>query len=665
MLIAVVVFGLFADKAIISAYTNKTGTVTENYVNVRTGAGTSYSKVYSGSTAVQRNKGDKVTIIGESYASDGKKWYNVQFTYTTGAVITGYMHSDYITIDEDITYDKDADFEKYMTKQGFPDSYKDGLRALHAKYPEWVFVADKLDYTFEEVVNAENVLGRSLINSGAISSYKSTEKGAYDWTTSTWATFDGTAWNAASKEIIAHYMDPRNFLTDIGIFQFELLSYQKNTQTIDGVNSIIKNTFMKDVKLENEKTYAENMLVAAQESGVSPFHIAARIISEQGTKGGSSLISGTVSGYTGLYNYFNQGAYTANGNSAVINGLIYAARTDTFSLRAWTTRYNSIIGGAKTLGKNYINKGQNTPYYEKFDFVGKPYTHQYMTAIYAANSDASSGSKAYTDEMKASLAITFKIPVFNNMPEQASPIPTATGSPNNKLNSLSISGQELTPSFNLDVTSYDLIVDNNVKSLTVSASAYDSKAQISGIGTQNLNVGSNKITIKVTAENGSVRDYTITVVRKEEDKTTDVVDETLSVNTSYKIEDGRISGFSLGAKVSSAISKISVTNGSAKILNADGTENTGAVATGNKVVIYNNSGAAVKEYNVVVYGDVNGDGTVGIKDLLIIRKQLLGLTTLEGSFAESADTNRGKDGITIKDLLIIRKQLLGLSNITQ
>ena len=65
-------------------------------------------------------------------------------------------------------------------------------------------------------------------------------------------------------------------------------------------------------------TYAQAIMEAASISGVSPFCLASSIIQEQGTKGTSNSISGTVDGYRGYYNYYNWGAYASGGNSAVM-----------------------------------------------------------------------------------------------------------------------------------------------------------------------------------------------------------------------------------------------------------------------------------------------------------------------------------------------------------
>lgn len=110
--------------------------------------------------------------------------------------------------------------------------------------------------------------------------------------------------------------------------------------------------------------------------------------------------------------------------------------------------------------------------------------------------------------------LVFKIPVFNNMPEAACPKPETTGSPNNKLASLEVEGYSLTPTFNKDTESYDVIVNPSVGQISVKAGTIDSKASVSGTGTISLQSGNNTVSIEVKAENGSVRTYRLNVVRQ-------------------------------------------------------------------------------------------------------------------------------------------------------
>ncbi len=100
------------------------------------------------------------------------------------------------------------------------------------------------------------------------------------------------------------------------------------------------------------------------------------------------------------------------------------------------------------------------------------------------------------------------------MPSSRCVIPDGNKSSNNWLRGLSVDGYSLTPTFAADTTDYSLIVDNDVTGIDVSASAADTNASVSGRGSHELSVGDNKINIIVTAEDGTTKTYTISVVRK-------------------------------------------------------------------------------------------------------------------------------------------------------
>lgn len=706
LIIVALISGLFAFSVQNNAYgyTDKTGVVVDvvTTLNVRSDAGTGYSIVGS------LTNGYVVTIKGEKYASNGALWYNVTYVDTSGKTVTGYVSGTYIKILDDIQYEPDADFEQYMTSQGFPESYKNGLRLLHAKYPNWVFLADNIDLDFNTVVDneykinpgSENyAMGRSLISVNSISSWKSTDTKAYDWSTGKWYGFDGNSWVAASRELVAYALDPRNFLDETYIFQFESLSYEPSYQTAEGLSALTAGKFLSTGKISDdnggEMTYIDAIMSAANISGASPFYLAASIVQEIGSNGNSGSISGTEAGYEGYYNYYNIGAYTGGGRTAIQNGLLYAMGTDAATYRPWNTRYKAIVGGAVWTAKNYISRGQDTLYYKKFDFVDTPYTHQYMTHIIGARQEAVTSSKGYTEDMKKTLKLVFKIPVFKNMPETVCAIPTKDGSPNNVLSGLSVDGISITPSFNMFTSKYDAIVENSVKQINISAKAVDGKAVVSGAGKHTLKEGNNDITIAVKAENGDIRNYVISVVRKSssggnnntDDSTTDnTTDNTTenNVNTGGESDTTQdlkpkvtikgaalnetekiITGISVSTTTEQLKSCISVENGTVKITDKNGTEKQGVAGTGDKVRIYSSDGNLYSEYNVIIYGDINGDGEITVKDALMVRKHILGMESLSGSAAQAANVNRQNDGITVKDALLIRKHVLGMDKIVQ
>ena len=430
MTICLVVIHTIADnKTIVNvsamSYVGIVTDVDSGGLRVRSYADTSttdniITKIYSG---------DKVDILDTVYNGD-TKWYQIGF-WVGDEYISGYSSADYISVsvidDSGDSGNNTYDFEEYMNEQGFPESYKAGLRQLHQEYPDWVFVADHVNRNWEDIISNENVLGRSLVYGYAKDSWKSRAEGAYDSHTGEYTVFDSGGWVQASDGLVRYAIDPRNFLNRTNIFMFEDLAYSADIQNEQGVKNIIAGSFMENsshqLYFDNMNfTYSSGLMYAGYVSGVSPYHLATRIIQEQGINGQGLSISGTVAGYEGLFNYYNQGAYKSGSISAIENGLIYASKNDASTYRAWNNRMNSIVGGAKIIGKNYINRGQNTLYYEKFDMI-TPYSHQYMTFILAPRQESVTASKAYSEQVKSSTALRFVIPIYNDMPYEACPLP--------------------------------------------------------------------------------------------------------------------------------------------------------------------------------------------------------------------------------------------------
>lgn len=96
-------------------------------------------------------------------------------------------------------------------------------------------------------------------------------------------------------------------------------------------------------------------------------------------------------------------------------------------------------------------------------------------------------------------------------------------SSNANLASLSISQGTLSPKFSASKTQYTVNLNGDVSSIKVNATAADSKDVVYGTGTKSLKPGKNTISVSVAAEDGSTKEYTITVN----------VDETPLVYVSY------------------------------------------------------------------------------------------------------------------------------------
>ena len=469
-------------------------------------------KVVNGNIVAQLDTGYPIEVLEEVNADDGFKWYRIKFSKNDKEK-EGYVRSDLVTIVNTNynTQSSDADFEEQIKE--FPDDYKAQLRALHEKYPNWQFEAVKTGLEWSDVVKNESKVGRNLVAKTSIASWKSTEPQAYNWASNTWYGFDGGSWAAASTELIQYYLDPRNFLDDSGIFQFETLEF-KDYQNVDGVKNALAGTFMAGDYSDTDgetRSYASTFFEAGQNYGINPYHLASRAVQEQGVLGRSQSIAGNVSGLENLFNYFNIGAFAANGNSATINGLYYAAGADENYLRPWNSRYKSINGSAKYIADKYVSVGQNTLYFQKFNVVNSKngiYSHQYMSNIVAASYESARLKKAYSD---LNTKLIFRIPVYNNMPSAKCVKPTSDSNPNTYLSKLWVDGYSFTTEFSSVNSTYYLTVGSDVESVNIGAEAVSSSSSVGGTGTYTLNSGENKIQVVCKAQNGATKGYTIII----------------------------------------------------------------------------------------------------------------------------------------------------------
>lgn len=498
----------------------------------------------AGQVTASVSDGKKLKLLKEKKGSDGYTWYKVSFKQD-GKTVKGYIRSDLVLLPvvttvattdttqntENTQADNavvsaesaaiaamtDAQFQEYLKSQGFPESYQASLIAVHKQHPGWVIKAQQTGLDWTEALTQESRVGLNLVAKNSIVSWKSMETAAYNWKKDTWYGFDGGSWAAASQELIAYYLDPRNFLTETQLFQFETLEY-RDYQTAAGVKKLLDGSFMKGNFTEpdgSQKSYADTFVAIGKQVGVSPYHLAARCYQEQGL-GRSDSISGTVAGLENIFNYFNIGAYASGGNSPTRQGLIYASQTSAGTAnycRPWNTRTQSILGGATYLSERYVKVGQNTLYLQKFNVTNKQnglYKHQYMANVQAAGSEAVRLSKAGLSES----CPVFYIPVYTGMPKEPCAKPTSSANPNNYLSSLSIGDKELTPQFDGAIDTYTVTVKKKVERVEIEASPAAATSQVSGIGEVELERGDNVFEIICISQAGTQKKYTLTIHRK-------------------------------------------------------------------------------------------------------------------------------------------------------
>ena len=309
----------------------------------------------------------------------------------------------------------------------FPESYKRYIDNLKKIYPNAIFKAVYTNLDWNTALKHECYEVNTRISTIPMSYPASWKMNGQD------IIIDGT-FVAASKSAVAYVLDPRNSLYEKRIFQFEGLTYNENItpSVIEKVivGSPLVGQYEKKYKnagvwVDMDLSYAEIIDKVGKETKVSSVYIASRMIQETS---GNILTNESVNGsnktYPGVYNFFNIGSVpNADGTGAVTNGLKHAKE------QGWTTPYLSILGGVTRIKASYIDWGQDTVYFQKFD-VNNPYGNaswlmgtQYQTNIRAPISESIIAYTAYQRLDMLDTAFVFYIPVYNNMPEDPTPYP--------------------------------------------------------------------------------------------------------------------------------------------------------------------------------------------------------------------------------------------------
>ena len=126
----------FGSFSVINTYAMPSSvTVKGTSVNVRSGPGTNYRLI---GTVQLGYRIMPMEVLNDSQ-TNGKTWY--KFNYNGQ---NGYIRSDFCK--EATPYVYDANFENDLTVKRFPESYKAGLRELHAMYPNWIFTLHNNGY---------------------------------------------------------------------------------------------------------------------------------------------------------------------------------------------------------------------------------------------------------------------------------------------------------------------------------------------------------------------------------------------------------------------------------------------------------------------------------------------------------------------------------------
>jgi len=277
-------------------------------------------------------------------------------------------------------------FEDNLYGAGFPASYVELLLELHAQYPEWEFVPFKTGLEWEDAVQGEHTPHKKQLIEKSVDASLKCACSACDGVIQ-----ESSSWVSASEEAVRYYLDPRNFLTEKYIFQFESTAYSKN-HTIAGIEAILDGTWMENSYItyydalgeaktyldENGKKvkYSEAIMKAAKDSKMSAYYLASKIVQEVGSSkasyaGGSS---GKNSPYNGIYNYYNIGAYTGAADGLKwANGYLNTKRSTASLLKEPKSGAEVIATIPQNSSAIYYIAEENGYYYVSTVISGKSY----------------------------------------------------------------------------------------------------------------------------------------------------------------------------------------------------------------------------------------------------------------------------------------------------
>lgn len=130
-----------------------------------------------------------------------------------------------------------------------------------------------------------------------------------------------------------------------------------------------------------------------------------------------------------------------------------------------------------------------------------------------------------------------------------------------------------------------------------------------------------------------------------------------------RVNDNYILGINIGTSQVDFTNKIKASNNDATVkIEKNPNNKTSNFATGDKITI--KVGEEEKTYEVVIFGDVNGDGVIKATDYVKIKNNIMGTGSLTGAYQKAADVN--KDGsIKATDYVFVKNHIMGTYQISQ
>ena len=241
--------------------------------------------------------------------------------------------------------------------------------------------------------------------------------------------------------------------------------------------------------------------------------------------------------------YANNGLTISASASTVAEGSTFTVTVEASSSVFIEGLKLSVTGGTVVtkLGQSSLDKGEKTTAKIKLTGDSCKVTVTGTSANYTTETESPASASVTVKKKTTTNNTTTNNTTTNNN--------TTKKSNDNKLSSLSVSTGTLSPAFKADTLEYNVDVAGTVEKITLSAKANDSKAKVSGTGEKKLSVGKNTFEIKCTAENGSVKTYTVNVY----------VDETPFVYTTYKGQSLGVVRNTVGLGIPSSFEETTIT----------------------------------------------------------------------------------------------------------
>lgn len=257
--------------------------------------------------------------------------------------------------------------EEYA-KTSLPYSYKSQINALKKAHPNWTFEYRHLGVDIHTY--AQKIAKLYKANSG----------------------------KSVSVSTVLENMNPENFLDEKNIFMFlNTLNFEQTDYTEQGLRALWSERKGAVCTEDEAVTYFTN---AGNSLRLNTYYLLSRAVLESGH--GTSALSKGKEGTDGklYYNFYGIKAYDKNPTT----GAVYAEQ------RGWDTPMRSIIEGGNWINDQYIQRGQNTPYFFRY----YPYKdHLYMSDLKAPQKDAGSLYTCYAGAGKLDSKLHFIIPVYD------------------------------------------------------------------------------------------------------------------------------------------------------------------------------------------------------------------------------------------------------------